>query len=235
MKKVQIIRTSASRSELLKASTESILNNLEYSGELEWILHEDVLDQSASNECINYSNQLNIYRTIGVDYPPLGHRRSFLWLFKHVTEDYVIHYEDDYILEKPVDLDLLIGIMEKYPDQINQIVFPKRDILPDKPGFSKIEIELDGVTFTTCQHWMMVPAIWRMSYIKNAIDKLQVYYLEDFHWRLNRILKGSNLKHDAQWVIKNTKTFYLGKLRSGKLVEHIGKIDKSVREKTYRW
>lgn len=229
--RICIVRTSASRPGLLKKSTESMLEKLKFSGELNWFLHEDVLDRERSNECVEYSRGLNLYKEIGVSNPPIGHRRSFIWLWDHVDTDFAIHWEDDYELLKEIDLDFHLEVMRKHP--VNQICFPKRDILPDKPRFQKIEVNYDGEIYTTCNHWMMVPSIWRMSYVRHAINSLKTYGLEDFHWQINRVLKGrNNQRHDAQFVRENTKTFYFGPIRGGHAVEHIGKMENSVRAKT---
>jgi hypothetical protein len=207
-----------------------MLKNLKYSGKLRWFLHEDFLDHEKSTECVAYSNSLKLYEKILADHLSIGHRRSFLQLFDQVSSEYVIHWEDDYELLKEIDLDFHINVMDKYP--VNQICFPKRDILPDKPNFEKIEVKFDGEIYTTCNHWMVVPSIWRMSYVRHAINDLKSYNLEDFHWQINRKLKGQNRNHDAQFVIENTKTFYFGPIRGGKTVEHIGKLDRSVRAKS---
>ncbi|MFA5024990.1 MAG: hypothetical protein WC503_00585 [Candidatus Shapirobacteria bacterium] len=233
---IDVVRTSASRPELLKISTESIKKNLKYSGKLRFLLHEDKLNEKASAEVMEYAHSCGLYDVIRQDEAPMiGHKRSFLWLFSQTITKYVIHFEDDYELIKELDLDPIVNLMEKYPDRINQICFSKRDILPDKPGFVKHTEYFDGIPLTTSQHWMMVPSIWRMSFAKKGIDGILNYKVHDFHWELNKLLKGRNVINNAEWVLRNTKTFYYGKVREGKLVEHIGKIDKSVREKTYKW
>jgi len=235
MKDIDFVRTSASRPELLKISTESIKKNLKYSGKIRFILHEDCLNPAASKGVELYASESGVYEIVQVNNPPIGHKKSFQWLFDQASTQYVIHWEDDYELIKEIDLNALINLMDNHPNDINQIVFSKRDIMPDKPGFKKIEKAFDNIVLTTCHHWMMVPAIWRMSYIRPILNEIRGCDDSDFHWKINRILKGSNRGHDAEWVIKNTKTYYLGKIREGKCVEHIGKIDKSVREGTYKW
>jgi hypothetical protein len=234
---IDILRTSASRPALLKVSTESVLKNLKYSGKINWFLHEDVLNKTASEECVAYSKSLNLYNKIEVSDPAIGQHKSFIQLTKHITSKYMIHYEDDYELLKELDLDTLINIMEKYPDSINQITFPKRDILPDRPNFVKREIELDGIKFTTAPHWFVQPALWRMSFISPYMQKVYSYndMNKDWHWVLSRALRKNETITDGQWVIDNSKTFYLGEMRKGKIVEHIGTKDNSLRLGKFTW
>jgi hypothetical protein len=269
---IDIIRTSASRPELLKISTQSILDHLKFSGNMEFILHEDVLNQASSDECIRYSESLGIYKTIKVDNPPLGHNRSFTWLASQVTSPFFLFWEDDYELlqvmkclnpdckkkttnkykeanqetckhcgssfvESPTDLDVLIGLMEKYP-QINQIALPKRDILPDKPNFTKKEVKFDDTILTVCHHWYVSPAIWRSSFIMPFIQKMN--YPKGagcwgWHWDINRLLKGDGTIVNADWVEKHTGTYYLGEIRSGQRILHLGQGDKSLRNGSYKW
>lgn len=233
MKTIDIIRTSASRPELLEESTESMLKNLKYSGELRWFLHEDVLNEAASERCIEYSKNLGIYTKIKKNSPPLGQCKSFLWLIDQVKSDYAIHWEDDYVLIKEIDLDFLVNVMDHHP--VNQISFSKRDILPDKPKFVKKEVDFDGSIFTTSHHWYVAPAIWRMKFIRPHLSALRRHCPNDFHWEINRQIKGPNRTHDADWVINNSRTFYFGAIRKGKCVEHIGTGDNSLRLGRYKW
>jgi len=271
---LDIIRTSASRPDLLKVSTQSILNNLKFSGQINWFLHEDVLNEAASNECIRYSESLGIYKKISKNQPPLGHTKSFLELTKSITSPYFMYIEDDYellqvyecqnsnckkktgnkykdanietckhcgtpFIESPTDLDVLINLMETHKN-INEIVFPKRDIMPDKGDFVKKTVNVDGVFLTVCHHWYVSPAIWRTSFIMPIIEKMRKEYKAPpsgfgWHWEINRLLKGSNNITDAEWIQQHVGTYYLGEIRGGHRVYHLGTGDKSLKEKKYQW
>jgi hypothetical protein len=273
---IDIIRTSASRPDLLKISTQSILDHLKFSGKINWFLHEDVLNDAASEECIKYSESLGIYTKIGKNNPPLGHSESFYWLIDRITSDFFMFWEDDYellqvfeclnpdcrkkttnkykvktgrgleicelcgseFIESPTDLDVLIGLMEKYP-QINEIVLPKRDILPDKPNFIKKVVKFDDTILTVCHHWYVAPAIWRVSYIMPFIKKMaQDFHPQGgfgWHWEINRNVKGRDIIVDAEWVERHTGTYYLGEIRSGQRILHLGAGNKSLRNGEYKW
>ena len=272
---IDIIRTSASRPDLLKISTQSILDHLKFSGKINWFLHEDVLNTTASEECVQYSKSLNIYKEIKVNNPSIGHTKSFYWLTEHITSPYFMFWEDDYellqvykclnpeckkkttnkyknesliickhcgsnFIESPTDLDVLISLMENNA-KINQICFPKRDIMPDKPGFLKKEVKFDDTVLTVCQHWYISPAIWRTSFINPIIERTKSTCPDGdadrfgWHWSLNRILKGGSTCKPAPWIEENVGTYYLGEIRSGHRIYHLGTGDKSLRNKEYKW
>jgi len=267
---IDIIRTSASRPELLRCSTESILKNLKFSGVINWFLNEDVLNSKASKECVDYSHNLNIYKEIQVNERPKKHTNAFYWLFERVSSPYFMFWEDDYellqiyefpeckstydkykwpelsckkcktsLVELPTNVDLLINLMETH-NNINEICFPKRDILPDKPDFNKKPITIDGTNLTVCHHWYISPAIWRTAFIRPYVEKMKKTFRPTpdgfgWHWALNDGLKGKNISRSAEWVESNIGTYYLGHPRRDRRVMHIGTGDKSLRSGKYKW
>lgn len=42
--------------------------------------------------------------------------KAFIWTWQQATSKYVFHLEDDWELLRPVDLDAMIALMDKYPD-----------------------------------------------------------------------------------------------------------------------
>ena len=214
---IDIIRMSASRPDLLKESTESLIQRLKFSGKLRWIFHEYVLDVSRSNQCIAYINGLNVDKVLMVDNPPITHGPSITKLLHSTTTPYVIHWEDDYRCERDIDLDLVCKILDENPG-VNQICFNKRSTMSEKPGFKKKEVVRSGQTLMTNPHWAFIPAIWRMSYIMPRW-KSQGGFI---HWYVNRILKGGRETQSADWVIANTGTYYLGGNGESRYSFHIG-------------
>jgi len=235
---IDIMRTSASRPSLLKESTETMLEHLKYSGKLRWFLHEDVLNRESSDECVKYSRSLGIYEKVEVNQPPIGQGLSLSWLIEQVETPYVINWEDDYIAKQDIDLDLCVAIFDQHKD-INQIAFQKRPIMGEKPGFKKKQIsrkvkmkdEIIDVDLVVNPHWAFIPSIYRASYLKSKWVKES----GQIHWSFNARLKGGNgVKRDANWVMANTGTYFLGKIEHGWYTYHIGG-GKSLREGDYKW
>ncbi|OGS40487.1 MAG: hypothetical protein A3K77_00640 [Euryarchaeota archaeon RBG_13_31_8] len=231
---LDIMRLSASRHELLYRSTESLKNNLQFNGKIRIIFHEDVLNEAASNKCIQIAQENN-FDIIKSDKPNIGHGASLNWLLKQVTSKYVLNWEDDQELIRDLDLDRIIFIMDKHPDKINQVAFHKREIEKHHYDWVAEEIELENTKFVTNPHWAYVPALWRAEYIK---PRWLGSNSGNHHWEQNAHLKkvhiDSGEMKSAKWVLENTKTFYFGKVGEPAYVKHIGTAN-SLRTGEYKW
>ena len=203
---IDIIRTSASRPDFLKTSTEALLKNLKYSGEFRWIIHEDCLNDAWSEECMEYIKNSSVYTALDQHKNPIGQGPSLTWLINQTNSKYILNVEDDYELIKPLDLDPLIKLMDKHSD-INQIAFHKRRISWKRgKTFIKQQIIRDEIPLVTNPHWAFTPALWRASYIKPK----WVNFEKRVHWSMNEVLKGIKGNRGPEWVIKNTGTYFLG-------------------------
>jgi hypothetical protein len=214
--KLDIMRTSASRPELLKKSTESLLENIKFSGELRWIFHEDILNKDKSAQCISYIENLTINKKLLIDKPPIGQGASLTRLLNTVKTKYVLNWEDDYTAEREIDLDLVVKILDENVD-VNQISFWKRQTMSEKPGFKKKETIRSGQTLTTNPHWAFTPAIWRVSFIKPKWKNGP-----EIHWFIQPILKGGTGMRDSNWIIANLGTYHLGPIGENRYSYHIG-------------
>ena len=218
--RIDIIRTSASRPRFLQISTESLKERLKFNGFLKYMVHEDVLDPGLSTKCVEYINNSHIYNVYQVNKPPLGQGFSMSWLLSYVETPYFLNVEDDWHLLKDINLNKMCTIMEHHP-KINQIAFQKRPLAPGRENFTPKEVIYDGVTFTTNPHWAFTPALWRRSFIEH---KWRVWTNLDFHWEINRILKDHKEieETDADWVINNTGTYFLGQVVNKKMKKEFG-------------
>jgi hypothetical protein len=221
---IDVLRLSASRPDLIMKTTPMLRDCLKFSGCLRWILHEDFLNGPISERIVEWAKTEGKYNVVAYHDPPIGHSRSLDWLLNASYSDYVIQWEDDYEPIQDIDLDELYVLLENNKD-INQISFQKRAIMGEKPGFKKVEIERDGIWLTTNPHWAFIPAIWRSSWIK---PKWEVFSASDHHWKMNKKLKEGESIRDADWVVRHTGTYYLGRIGSGHYVNHLGR-DRSLR------
>jgi hypothetical protein len=234
MNELEVVMTSASRPELLERTILSLLKNFKSNGKLKWSIHEDILNKKASDRCIEFLNSLNLDLDLKTNDPPIGQCRSVIGLLENTTQEFVVKWEDDYILLKEVDLSSIINVMEKY--NINQVVFSKRGIMSDKHGFKKKTIDFNGIKLTACHHWYMQPAIWRMSFIRDILKKVKIECSPNFHWGINHHLErmfGGKINTD--WVLNNTRTFYFGEIGKDQTIQHIGTGSNSLRMGEYKW
>ena len=222
---IDIMRTSASRPDYLKISTEALQEHLKYTGDFRWIIHEDCLDKGRSNKCMKFIKECGLYHKVHRDNPAIGQGPSLITLLNQVKSKYVINFEDDFELLKDVNVDELIKVMDNNP-KVNQIGFHKRPIMIRKPNFEKKHVIIDNIDFTVSPHWSFIPSIFRLSYLK---PKWQTFNI-DCHWKMNDVLKGYRKSVDADWVIKNTGTYFLGRAKNKTLFnklsqEEYNKID----------
>jgi len=205
MRKVDIMRTSASRPNFLQISTESLVKYLKPNVEFRWILHEDAVNGGASDECVKYANECGVYSVIEKHSPPIKQGPSLGWLLDKCDTPYILNWEDDQELIKEIDIESLCNLMDNNPD-INQIGFHKRAIMHQKPNFVKRQIVRDGIPLVTDNHWAFTPSLFRASYLKPK----WVSFTDNVHWKMNEVLKGGKAPRDAEWVMKNTGTWWLG-------------------------
>ena len=241
MKNIDIIRLSASRPEMLKASTERMLERMKFSGQFRMILHEDVLNESASRQVISWAEKSGYFDVIGRHDPPLTQGRSIDWLLKRTATKYVVNFEDDWLWLRDVfDLDQVVNIMEENPG-VNQIAWHKRSVYSHRYTWAKKEVERSGQKLTTNPHWAFTPAIWRMSYVLPIWQYPPA--VRNPVWFFNPIVKSPSSKNDwrdaskmpgADWVINNSGHFFLGGIGEPAFVEHLGH-GKSLREGHYKW
>ena len=222
METIYIMVDSASRPHLLDITLNSLQKHLKYSGELYWIHYETFLDAERSQECLDLVNRSGLFNKILENHDPKGEcvsiDRVLSGLWK--TAKYFIHWEDDYIALRDINLDLCYYLLEENP-MINQIAFNRRQTMSDVSGWMKKEFRFGEQRMTTCPHWRFCPAMWKLSFLK---DKWKPFEGSNGHWRINEVLqKGFQPNKTADLVAEKLGTFYLGPIGELAYCEHIGK------------
>lgn len=221
---IPILRPSASRVSCIKESTKSILEKIRFKGELPQILHEDVLDIKQSLEILDWAYSQKCFERVVADYPPLRQGHTMDWLINTVQSKYFMFWEDDFVLERAIDLNDVVHLMENNP-KINQIVFHKRETMPERGVWQKKEVVIDGQVLTTSPNWSFLPAIWRTDFIKNwwvCPGK----HAQAASFEVNRSIKQvkplDGVTRDADWMIKHVGTYFWGGIGNALYVNHIG-------------
>jgi len=240
MADIDIIRTSTSRFEVFELTTEALRHHLKFSGTLRWILHEDVISDGRSKRLLEYAKDK--YDIIKSDSPSIGQGSSLKWLLSKTNTKYVFLIEDDWRLIRDLDVDMMLKLMEDNKD-INQLCPNKRATLPRRGDtFTKKEVKRSGYWLTTNPYWTLVPSLWRMSYIADKlppdIENLSggacSYGINNFIRKKYGVDVSGGQMCDADWVIKNTGTYYIGPIKKhhkkeveeGKLtIEEYDKLD----------
>lgn len=231
---LDVMRTSASRPELLKISTETLMGKIKFSGKLRFWVHEDVINRRGSDECIRYLQEESPMplHILEVDDPPVTQIMSMTWLIGHMESRYFLNWEDDYEALRTIDLDLICKIMDENGD-VNQIAFHKRSIYTHRYSWPKKQVERSGTALVTNPHWAFTPAVWRKSFI---MDYWQPPYEAGANpvWWLNPKVKRSNSMRTAKWIVENSGHYFLGEFGEPAFCYHIGG-GKSLREGDYKF
>jgi hypothetical protein len=216
---------SASRPDLLKITLESLLNNVKFSGNINWMFHEAVIREHDSKECIKYVKGLELFNNIEITNPPLGEGYSITKMLHKTKSKYFIHWEDDHEIIREIDLDKCYHLLENY-SMINQIAFNKRQTMSTigANSWCKKNFTFGEDILCVSPHWRISPAIWRLSWILPKWNGFENGSSNNFHWEINDRLQN-NFKNNktADLVANQMGTFYLGPIGELAYVKHIGK------------
>lgn len=172
---MDILITSASRDLCLKKEIKSLNKFIQYEGEINIHLHEDVIPEREENskKLIKWANESGYFKTILISNPRKGRGTALNKLKEYAKSEYIIYLEEDWEFIKEINLDYLLLIMDKY-EQINQICFYHKELFyVEKPGgpndkniFEYINRRFDNCNLFVSDRWNWLPAIWRTSWVK---------------------------------------------------------------------
>lgn len=222
---IDVIRTSASRPDLLEKSTESFNKFVKYSGGLRVLFHEDMLNRPESKKCLQIAERFK-FNDIYSHYPPITQGPSLDFLLRKTETTYVLNFEDDWEALREIDLDLAVKIMEENPD-VNQIAYHKRKTMADRAGWVKKVVERSGIKLTTNPHWAFTPALWRRDFIMKYWKTPPAE--ENPVWFINPLVKRRRGMPDADYMIKHVGAYFMGPIREPAFIWHLG-FQNSVRE-----
>jgi hypothetical protein len=238
---VDIIRTSASRFEMFKASTESWRKRLDFSGTLRWIVNDDALDMGGSRRCLEWAREEGDYDLVRGVSPPRGQEASLDWLWLQAESEYVLSIEDDWFLLERIDLDRICDLMDRRPD-INQVGFFKRPLERARSnGFIAEEEEVEpGLWLTTTPYWSFLPSVCRLSFLREKWPlNRSGRFFGPVNWRFQEVLfDGSPMSPPTpEWVKAHMGTYFQGGIdcgtpgdpRTGLVVQHLGTAGWSAR------
>lgn len=138
------------------------------------------------------------------------------WTWKESTSGFMLQWEDDWVLRRKLNINILLNIMKKYPTMGMLYLDRYKKSVLDYQGYQgrfkkkadNLYIRLKGKSLGG------PPALLRRSYINDVIPLIQDTIC------LDTISPGK----EAQELLKNYATgVYIGEDRKGNLVEDIGK------------
>lgn len=170
MKNLDITMTSILRPEVVKNTLESLKGHLKFSGEIRLILSIDPIGERVK--------QKEIYKIARSYYPVLhkyNERASFedavLWLWNQITAPYTLHWEDDKVLLKDLDMDWCIKKLEENK-QIAAMSFPTLKIKKKERIFCYCNYKLENEIYITDEYGQCFgtrPHLIRKDFITSSL------------------------------------------------------------------
>lgn len=220
---ITIMIDSASRPNLLIPTLTSLWEHIKYTkGNIKWVFHEAILFPEESIKNIDYANRSKMFDKIHTQQNPKGEGCSINTILQMCDTKYFMHWEDDYIALRDVPVNKAVEIMD-INQNVNQIVFNRRDTMPDCSGWVKKVYTKAGHAVTTSPHWRITPALWRVDFIR---PKWRAVEGGNFHWVINGELqsefKDCKEGKTAEWINEKLGTFYLGGIDEKAYCKHTG-------------
>jgi len=217
---VDVVIFSASRPEYLKEVLPTLFENISFSGNLNFYLHEDVVIPGKSGEVIhllkyNYP-QIKLIKTSPAQ--RLGF--AIHKMLRMIPSPYMLFMEDDFLLIRKINLDEIVNVFEKEP-KVNQIIFNKEKTKKEKDGFQYWEENLT-IPLVLASCWSLNPAIWRTSFIKPK------WIPFEYERRIQTVLNQACALRSEDWVKHYVGNYFYGKHLEPPFVKHIGR--KSIRQ-----
>lgn len=221
---VEIVITSSSRPELFKQFWESFENMVITRDELRITIHEDFLIPKKSMKVKKYvlsqATFINNKDHFFISTNPaegVGYAMDYL-LNYHIRSKYVLFFEDDWVIEKPIYVDMITKLMNDFPD-MQQVIFPKKRVDTMRKVNESYFFQDYDLSLTEFDGWSYNPNIFRTSFVReywsNACAKKK-YPEAEF---------GRSLPKD----FLSRKSFFLGKRDDERHVRHIGEKEKSTK------
>jgi hypothetical protein len=225
---IDVLITSASRPDSLMSEIKAFKKHVKYDGKMRFHLHEDRVPnmERKSINLIEWANRKPSYfTTVYLSNPRVGRGNGLNKLKKHANSKYIFYMEEDFDFIRDVNLNELIGIMERH-QHINQIAFPWRSMVrTKKPGgptnyFQHEERVFDGHVLRVTDRWTWLPALWRRSWLMPHWNFASQRSNKEFNGRFKKGI--GQLEWDCKWQEKTFGAyFYTGKKGDSKIfVEH---------------
>ena len=136
MDKIDITMVATIRPNILDRTLESFCLNLFIdNNRYNLILNIDNIGEKKPREEV-FKVASKYFKNIIVNYPEEpSFSKAVIWTFSQTTEKYVFHLEDDWILLRPLNIELMIECLEKYSNlaslRLNKNKLEKRTIIGD--------------------------------------------------------------------------------------------------------
>lgn len=223
---LDVIITSSSRPELLKLTLQYFETNIHFHGNIRFILNEDFVIKKESEKLVKWAKNSGYFKQedIYCHQKPLGLDNVIIKLIDKVKTPYYIYLQDDWILERPLEIDKVMYIMDKIPN-INNILFYKYKVphMINKIKLKEYYFKQFPQYLTMYFSWEFIPHIARTSFVKPIIkEAMKDRKRRTAPAKLTHYLRDPSKREDYDFLYNNVGVFMWGGYNEPRWFRHIG-------------
>lgn len=219
-RKIDVTIFGSSRPQLIPFMWESFKKMVIFSGEMRVIWSEDCVFSNQSKKVRKIVMSMKENGEVDKFFyhnPKIGLALSMDRVFKQVETEYIFYLQEDWLFERPIDLDQILWVMDNNP-QINCIFFNK---IKTHGAINKIpqkEFDIDGLRLCIYQGWAFLPGVWRMDKVRKHWS-VREYKPEGY---FTNQLGTHEERSDLEYLEKNVGCYIYGPQGDWRYVRHIG-------------
>ena len=218
---LDVLITSSSRPQLFPYFWESFKKMMIIRQPHSVYAHEDFVFPDESKKVMVYLSALkdkNEIQGYHSHFPPIGLGRSMDFMFNnYIKADYMLYFQEDWQVERPIDVDQLIYVMNENPE-VNLIAFNKIRNTKTLNKAPQPQYTYSGVDMCLYHSWTFLPGLWRMNFVRKhwrvRVDRPEGYFTNAFGNHQQRM--------DCDYCKKVIGAYMLGKSEDYRYVRHLG-------------
>jgi len=226
-----VIITSSSRPELLKLTMHYLETYLCFHGNFRFILHEDFVIPKESEKLVKWAENSGYFKKEDIicNNPPVGLEQALVNLMKRAKSPFVLYMQDDWVFERPIELDKAMYIME-HVSKVNNILFYKLSIPHARKTvfFREYYFPQFPQYLTLNNTWELMPGLWRTNFIKPVIidamraNNQRTCMKKTAPAKITFNLRNADKKDDMDFLYQNMGVFFWGQWGEPRYCRHIG-------------
>ena len=206
----------SSRPQLIPHMWKSFNDMIIFRGNKRILWNEDFVFPEKSEEVRKIVNGYNVDSFFDRK-PKIGLGPSMTDVFKKVKSKYIFYLQEDWLFERPIDLDQILWVMDKN-SKINCVFFHKIEITKSVNKIAQPEYNYNRLPLCLYPGWPFLPGIWRMDKVRKHWDssshKPEGYF--------NKKLGNSQQKQNQKYCEDNIGCYIYGSQGEWRYVRHIG-------------
>jgi len=219
MDDVDVLITASSRRLLIPYCIKSFKQGIYTKRHLRWLLHEDFVFPEESKKVLEWAKFTGYFDVIEHHKKNVGLGYSLYHMIPMLKSKYTLYIQDDWELERPVDLDEIIWVMECNKD-INLVIFNKFKNFGSIGGFDLLEHTFEsGLKLCLYNAFALLPGIWRTDFVKKR-------YTEPIKYKPEGTFTNSLGTHkqrlNGDYCRKNLGAYFYGGTGDFRYVRHLG-------------